>query len=73
MNGLRDYIRFIRVGTLDNPDIMPPDVHIYTCSKQPWVTLPENAPTAEEFYDIAQTWSASSLKRLDILKKRAGI
>ena len=40
MNGLKDLIRFVRVGTLDNPDAMPPDVHIFTESKQPWVVLP---------------------------------
>src|SRR5262245_64973191 len=32
--------RFVRVGTLDEPDRLPPDIHIYTSSKQPWVTLP---------------------------------
>ena len=26
-------IRFLRVGTLDDPGLMPPDVHIYTVSK----------------------------------------
>src|SRR5262249_19018848 len=31
--------RFVRVGTLDNPDLLPPDVHIFTSSKQPWVVL----------------------------------
>src|SRR5262249_24738418 len=33
-------IRFVRVGTMDNPDLCPPDIHIFTSSKQPWVTLP---------------------------------
>jgi len=36
--GIGDAFRFIRVGTLDDPGSMPPDVHIYTSSKQPWVT-----------------------------------
>ncbi len=26
---------FIRVGTLNNPHLLPPDIHIYTTSKQP--------------------------------------
>lgn len=69
---LRKFIRFIRVGTLDEPDHLPPDVHIYTCSKQPWVTLPEGDPTADEFYSIESTWSADSLVRLDKLKRLAG-
>jgi hypothetical protein len=33
--------KFVRVGTLDNPDLLPPDVHIFTASKQPWVPIPE--------------------------------
>src|SRR5215475_11491309 len=32
-------VHFIRVGTTDRPDVLPPDVHIYTSSKQPWVIL----------------------------------
>lgn len=70
---LRKLIRFMRVGTLDDPDQMPPDVHIYTCSKQPWVTLPEDDPTADEFYVIKDTWSESSLERLETLSQLAGV
>lgn len=69
---LRKFIRFIRVGTLDKPDHLPPDVHIYTCSKQPWVSLPGGDPTADEFYDIKSTWSEDSLLRLEKLKRLAG-
>jgi len=28
-------VRFVRVGTLDDPDRCPPDIHIFTSSKQP--------------------------------------
>ena len=42
--GAGDAIRFIRVGTLDEPDRLPPDIHIYTSSKQPWVFLPPDIP-----------------------------
>jgi hypothetical protein len=41
---------FVRVGTLDDPDACPPDVHIFTDSKQPWVTLPDDVPAFGEFY-----------------------
>ncbi len=51
MGGIRDMIRFIRVGTLDNPDQFPPDVHIYTESKQPWVNLVPNDLVFSKFYD----------------------
>ncbi len=73
MGGLKDRIRFIRVGSLDNPDLMPPDVHIFTSSKQAWVVLPPADRFAEKFYDPEKTWTADSLKRLDTLEAAAGI
>lgn len=73
LGGLRERIRFIRVGTLDNPDQLPPDVHIYTCSKQPWVILQKDDQKADMFYDIKATWSPESLKRLAKIEDAAGI
>ncbi len=61
--GAGDLVKFIRVGTLDNPDLLPPDIHIFTMSKQPWVVLPEGAPAVPEFYDRKTTWSAESQER----------
>ena len=37
--GAGNVLAFLRVGTLDEPDHLPPDIHIFTSSKQPWVTL----------------------------------
>lgn len=73
MGGLRKQIRFIRVGTLDDPDQFPPDVHIYTTSKQPWVILPTGDPRVDEFYDFSKTWSPASLERLAKIEASAGI
>jgi hypothetical protein len=56
-------IAFVRVGTLDNPDAVPPDVHIYTESKQPWLVLPEGARVFAQFYDAKVEWPAESLQR----------
>lgn len=61
--GAGPVVRFVRVGTLDNPDLLPPDVHIFTASKQPWVHLPVGAPAFSEYYEREQVWSASSLQR----------
>jgi hypothetical protein len=61
--GARDIIRFVRVGTLDEPASLPPDIHIYTRSKLPWVRLPERALAAEEYYDSKQVWPPESLER----------
>ncbi len=61
--GGRAALRFIRVGTLDPPAALPPDVHIYTRSKLPWVTLPEGVPAFDAYYDSRKLWPASSLER----------
>lgn len=59
--------RFVRVGTLDQPDLLPPDVHIFTASKQPWVVLPEGVPAFEEYYDRDALWPEESLLRRQAL------
>ncbi len=61
--GAGDALRFIRVGTLDEPDRLTPDVHIYTASKQPWVVLPPGAPAFEQYYDRNELWPEESLAR----------
>jgi hypothetical protein len=57
-------IRFVRVGTLDEPARCPPDVHIYTSTKQPWLVLPPDAKAYAEFYDLPAVWPAQSFARL---------
>ena len=66
-SGAGPFMRFVRVGTLDNPDRLPPDVHIFTASKQPWVVLPDDTPAFEAYYDMATLWPAQSLARRDVL------
>jgi hypothetical protein len=61
--GGRRNMRFVRVGTLDDPATLPPDVHIYTRSKLPWVTLPDGVPAFEAYYDSRTLWPAASLER----------
>jgi hypothetical protein len=61
--GGRTALRFVRVGTLDDPAEVPPDVHIYIRSKQPWVTLPAGTPAFEAYYDSRTVWPAASLER----------
>ena len=63
-------IAFVRVGTLDEPDRCPPDVHIYTASKQPWVVLPEQARRFEAFYDPAQVWPEAARERYRAAKAK---
>lgn len=60
-------VHFLRVGTLDEPDRLPPDIHIFTASKQPWVTLPPGTPAVPEYYDRNVHWPAESLARRQAL------
>ena len=65
-----DAVRFVRVGALDEPDRLPPDIHIYTESKQPWVVLPAAAVAVTEYYDAETVWSQASLDRRAVLRTR---
>ena len=61
--GAGELISFVRVGTLDQPDRLPPDIHIFTSSKQPWVILPPDTPAVPEYYRRSDYWPAESLAR----------
>ena len=61
--GAGTILSFIRVGTLDNPDALPPDIHIFTSSKQPWVVLPPGTPAVPEYYEREKYWPRESLER----------
>ena len=55
---------FLRVGAMDKPEHVPPDIHIFTDSKQAWVQLPADAPAVPEFYDRKAYWPPESLERM---------
>lgn len=69
--GAGDLIRFVLVGTLDDPDALPPDIHIFTMSRQPWVVLPDGVPAVAEFYDRKAFWPEESRARRQALLQRA--
>jgi hypothetical protein len=64
-------VRFVRAGTLDDPEVVAPDVHIYTRSKLPWVTLPESVPAFDVYYDMQKLWPQESLDRIEALRAQA--
>lgn len=68
--GAGPLVAFVRVGTLDQPDRLPPDIHIFTQSKQPWVQLSGEVPVMAEYYDREQYWPADSLARRQALLPR---
>jgi hypothetical protein len=63
-------IAFVRVGTLDLPDHLPPDIHIFTASKQPWVVIPPDTPAVPEYYEREKYWPVESLVRRQVLLPR---
>ncbi|MGB6485464.1 MAG: GFA family protein [Steroidobacteraceae bacterium] len=68
--GAGPILRFVRVGTLDTPDVLPPQIHIFTSSRQAWVVLPPNVPAVPEYYEIERYWSPESLARREAFLPR---
>jgi hypothetical protein len=62
--GAGDKICFVRVGTLEEAHRLPPDIHIFTSSKQPWVVIPDGDRAVEEYYETKKTWNEESLERV---------
>ena len=69
-SGAGPILRFVRVGTLDTPEVLQPDIHIFASSKQPWVVLPQDVPAVPEFYEIERYWSPDSLARREAFLPR---
>ena len=62
-------VSFIRVGTLDAPERIEPDIHIFTSSKQPWVVIPEGHAAVGEYYSLREYWPERSRARLKKLRQ----
>lgn len=69
--GAGEALSFVRVGTLDDADQLPPDIHIFTESRQPWVILPADTPAVPVYYSAKSYWPANSLERMKALKAAA--
>tara|TARA_R110001592_G_scaffold363398_2_gene687942 strand:+ start:12241 stop:12765 length:525 start_codon:yes stop_codon:yes gene_type:complete len=65
--GIGEQVKFVRVGTLDKPALLPPDVHIFTSTKLAWLTLAEGSQVFPEYYRAKDIWSADSLQRRQAL------
>jgi hypothetical protein len=68
-SGAKDTVHFVRIGTLDDPDAFPPDIHIFTSSKQPWVNLNFGAPVVSEYYESSEYWPEESVARYQKAKE----
>lgn len=67
-SGAGDRVRFVRVGSLDEPQRLPPDIHIFTSTKQPWVALPAGTPAVPEYYNPKEMWPRESQARFAALR-----
>lgn len=61
--GAGPILSFVRVGTLDEPDHLPPEIHIFTSTKQAWLQIPAETPAVAGYYDREKYWPAESLAR----------
>jgi hypothetical protein len=64
-------VRFVRVGTMDDPGQCPPDIHIFTTTKLPWLVFPPGARVVDELYDIDAVWSDEAKARRKIMREKA--
>ena len=69
--GAGESVHFVRTGTLDDPSIAPPDIHIYTSTKRPWVILPDGVPAVAEFYKLSDYWPAEGIERFKAARSKA--
>lgn len=60
-------LKYIRVGTLDDPGLCPPDAQIFTASKQAWVPLNQDIPVFENFYEFKEVWPEDAYRRLSAI------
>lgn len=63
-------LRFIRAGTLDQPEAFAPDVHIYATDMQPHFTRDGTTPVFGAFYDLKSVWPRASLERLSAARSQ---
>jgi len=67
--GIGEQVAFLRISTLDDNSAMPPDVHIYTESKVPWVNIEGTAKILSGYYRARDIWSKESLARKKALQQ----
>ena len=53
----------VRTKTLDESKEFPPQVHIFTKDRDPWLNLKDNVIFFEKMYDPKTTWPKESLTR----------
>lgn len=65
------FCQAVRVGTMDRPGDIWPDVAIYVADRMPWVTLPEGIPHFDEYYRPSEVLPPERMERLKAVLTRA--
>lgn len=66
--GWKERVKFLRAATLDDPSLMPPDVHIFTETKMHWYIIPPDQPSFVAFYDSKTTRTPEAQERIRLMK-----
>lgn len=64
--GHRPNVRFVRVGTLEQPYEVRPGAHIFTRFKVKWLELPSGTPAFRDYYESSEHWPEASLQRWNV-------
>lgn len=63
------HVAYVRVGTLDKPWEVAPDVHIYTRSRQPFLAVNDGKPQFEGYYPSRDALLRDDAReRMEVLK-----
>jgi len=68
--GQTEYLAWIKVASLDNPDLFPPQAHIFVNTKLKWLLIGDEIPQFSGIYNFKETWPLSSYKRLSLVRKK---
>ncbi len=70
--GGTEHVAVVKAGTLDNPNLAPPQAHVFVDTKVKWLQLPADTPAFKEFYEFEKMWPAESYSRLQLMRKLRG-
>jgi hypothetical protein len=63
-----EVLSFVRVGTLDKAGEIAPSIHIYTSTKQPWLSLSDEVSAVPGYYKAKEEWPPESMERVAALR-----
>ena len=62
--GDTEHLAVVKVGSLNEPNSLPPQAHVFVDTKLDWVQLDDGLPQFEAFYDFKSLWPKKSYERL---------